>query len=95
MQSAESSDTVLEYLEAQVGRKLRSRGAVDAFLGDLASRQRRERSLGTRRGIVRGALLLALAVAAYFHYYYWDVKLGIASLPAVQVFVPLDHERPR
>ena len=91
----ESSDAVLEYLESQVGRKLRSRGAIDEFLDDLTSGRRKERAAGTRRGILRGALLLALALAAYFHYYYWDVKLVIASTPVVQVFVPVDYDRLR
>lgn len=85
----ESGERLLDYLEARTGRKLRSREAVDAYLKDLESQKSEAQRTGMRRGIIRGAILLVLILAAYLQYYYWDVKLEIASLPAVQVFVPV------
>jgi hypothetical protein len=85
---AEPGEGVLEYLELRIGRKLRSREAVDGFLKALESRESEAHRKGMRRGITRGAILLALILAAYLQYYYWDVKLEIAALPAVEVFVP-------
>ena len=35
------------------------------------------------------ALLFGL-VAAYIHYYFWDVNLQIARLPHTLIFVPVD-----
>ncbi len=86
LQEAEAAESVLKHLEARTGRKLRSAGAIDNFLRDLAAARTHAHKLGMRRGILRGALLLLLLVAAFLHYYYWDVNLEIASQPAVQVF---------
>jgi hypothetical protein len=86
---AESSGSVLEYLEARTGRSLRSRKEVDNYLQDLAAQKSTADLRGTRRGIRRGALLLSLALVAYLDfYYYWDVNLQIASIPKVHVFLP-------
>jgi hypothetical protein len=90
---AESGEGVLQYLEQKTGRKLRSRLAVDAYLQDLEAQESAAHRRGMRRGIVRGAILLALVAAAYLQYYYWDVKLEIASLPGVEVFVPVEPGR--
>jgi hypothetical protein len=43
-----------------------------------------------RRTWREGALLLLLAVS-YLHYTYWDVRLQIALLPKMEVFVPVKH----
>ncbi len=86
-------EDVLEYLERRTGRKLRSREAVDRYLKDLEARESEFRRKGMRRGIIRGTLLLALILTAYLNYYYWDVRLEIVSLPAVQVFVPVNPPR--
>ena len=90
--AAESSDDVLAYLESLTGKKLRSRSAVDllfkAFADDEAKRLRKAKVRAARRH----TLLIALAVASFLHYYYWDVSLQIAALPEMKVFVPV-HER--
>ena len=83
---AESSDAILEHLEARTGRTLRSRAAVDALLKDMALAEFRAHQRGMRRGILRGALLLTLLLAAFLHYYYWDVTLEIGALPRVEVY---------
>lgn len=82
----ETSDSVLQHLENRVGRKLRSRAAIDGFLKDLAVAESREWQRGMRRGILRGALLLCLLLGAILHFYYWSVALEIESLPSVQVY---------
>lgn len=38
-------------------------------------------------GMLRRVSLLSATVAAYLHYYYWDVQLQIASLNSVTVFI--------
>lgn len=40
------------------------------------------------RSTLKQSALLAGLVAAYLHYYYWDVQLQIASLNHLTVFVP-------
>ena len=40
------------------------------------------------RSTLKQSGLLAALVAAYLHYYYWDVQLQIASLNHLTVFVP-------
>jgi hypothetical protein len=82
----ESSDAILEHLEARTGRTLRSRAAVDALLKDIVLAEARAHQRGMRRGILRGALLLSLLLAAFLHYYYWDVTLEIGALPHVEVY---------
>jgi hypothetical protein len=42
----------------------------------------------TFRSTLKQSGLLAGLVAAYLHYYYWDVQLQIASLNHLTVFVP-------
>jgi hypothetical protein len=46
------------------------------------------RHTGPRPSIAKQALALSALVAAYLHYYFWDVHLQIASLNSVTVFVP-------
>ena len=92
--AVESSDDILAYLESLTGRQLRSRSAVDllikAFADDEAKRLRKAKIRAARRHV----LLLALAVASFLHYYYWDVSLQIAALPEMKVFVPItDRDR--
>ena len=92
--AADSSDEVLAYLESLTGKKLRSRSAVDllfkAFADDEAKRLRKAKVRAARRHV----LLLALAALSFLHYYYWDVKLKIAALPELRVFVPVtDRDR--
>ncbi len=83
---AESTEVLLEHLESRIGRKLSSTQAVDNFLRDIVSQRSEAEKRGMRRGIVRGALLLALLVAAFLNYYYWAVRVEIASMPSVVVF---------
>ncbi len=45
------------------------------------------RRTGPRPSIAKQALVLSALVAAYLHYYFWDVQLQIASLNSVTVFV--------
>lgn len=45
------------------------------------------RRTGPRPSIAKQALALSALVAAYLHYYFWDVHLQIASLNSVTVFV--------
>ncbi|MGE5639230.1 MAG: hypothetical protein ACM30H_03985 [Clostridia bacterium] len=92
---AESAEAVLRHLEARTGLKLRSQGAIDLFLRDLAAARVRAQRLGMRRGILRGALLLLLLVAAFLQYYYWSVNLEIASLPSIQVYGLKPPQQPR
>jgi hypothetical protein len=47
------------------------------------------RRTGPRPPIAKQALVLSALVAAYLHYYFWDVHLQIASLNSVTVFVPV------
>ncbi len=84
---AESTEVVLEHLESRIGRKLSSSQAVDNFLRDLASEKSNAEKRGMRRGILRGTLLLGLLVAAFLNYYYWSVRVEIASMPTILVFV--------
>lgn len=51
----------------------------------------RARAVAPRAGLgpMKRTGLLAGAVGAYLHYYYWDVQLQIASLHSVTVFVPV------
>ena len=92
--ASESSDDVLAYLESLTGKKLRSRSAVDLlFKGFADDEAKRVRELKVRAAR-RHTLLIALAVASFLHYYYWDVSLQIAALPEMKVFVPItDRDR--
>ena len=47
------------------------------------------RRTGPGPSIAKQALALSALVAAYLHYYFWDVQLQIASLSSVTVFVPV------
>ena len=91
--SPESSEDALRYLEDLTGHELRSREAIDRLLKDLAADEvtRVRAAAGAR--IIREALLLGLLLAAYLHYYYWDVSLQVASLSQVRVFVPVIEHR--
>ncbi len=85
----EPDGQVLAHLEHLTGRELRSREAIVRFLEDLAADEtKRARNLARRRAWREGALLLLLT-AAYLHYDHWDVRLKIALLPEMKVFVPI------
>ena len=45
------------------------------------------RRTGPRPSIAKQASALSALVAAFLHYYFWDVQLQIASLNSVTVFV--------
>lgn len=47
------------------------------------------RRTGPRPPIAKRALVLSALVAAYLHYYFWDVHLQIASLSSLTIFVPV------
>jgi hypothetical protein len=91
---SEPPEAVLGHLEALAGRKLRSCEAVDAYLADLANDEWSRHRAAERRRIGREGVLLALVLAAYLHYYYWEVQVQIASLPAVKTFVKLPAASP-
>jgi hypothetical protein len=50
--------------------------------------------IAARHQVVREGLLLGVLAASYLHYYYWEVELQIASLPVMQVFVPVPPPKP-
>ena len=90
-----SNEDVLGYLEQRTGRQLRSREAVDSYFKDLAADDARRIRVANRRRIVRESLFLGLLLAAYLHYYYWDVSLQIATLEQPRFFAPaMPHNHP-
>ena len=92
--AAESSEDVLAYLESLTGKKLRTRSAVDLLFKEFADDEAQRLQKAKVRAARRHVLLLALASAAFLHYYYWDVSLQIAALPEMKVFVPVtDRDR--
>lgn len=92
--AAESSDDVLAYLESLTGKKLRSRSAIDRLFKEFADDEAKRVREVKVRAARRHTLLIALAVASFLHYYYWDVSLQIAALPEMKVFVPVrDRDR--
>jgi len=89
----ESGDDALGYLEQLLGRKLRSREAIDSFLKELAADEAARAHAATRRRIVRESILLGALIASYLHYYYWDVHLQIASMQQMRVYLPVIEHR--
>ena len=88
-----SSDDLINYLEELTGRKYTSREDIHRFLQQLWTEEIEKERAATRRRVARETLLLGSLLAAYLHYYYWDVKLQIVSLHQVQVLVPVAGER--
>jgi hypothetical protein len=84
-----SSEHALTELERLAGRPITS---VDDLLRFIAAtsapRSAPPRARPERALLRQGAQLGALAVA-YLHYYFWEVSLEIAALPALTVFVPI------
>ena len=85
----ESGDDLIKYLEGLIGRKLTSRQDIHGFLKQLRTEEVEKIRVAASRRVIRETLLLGCLLAAYLHYYYWDVNLQIASLRQVQVFVPV------
>jgi hypothetical protein len=93
----ESAETVLLHFEQLTGRTFGSRDTVHAYLKELAADEDVRTRAATNRRIYRETLLLGLLLAAFLHYYYWDVNLQIASLAHLQVYVPVTehHDQDR
>jgi len=90
--AAEVKDTpesLLRHLEQQAGESLRSREAIDAYLGTL-TKAASDRSTA-RRSLLRETALVLFLTIAVLQYYYIDVSLQIASLKRVTVFVPVEQ----
>ena len=90
-----SSDDLVKYLEELTGRKFTSREDINSFLEQLWTEETEKSRTAANRRVVRETLLLGCLLAAYLHYYYWDVRLQIASLHQVRVFVPVSNEQYR
>jgi hypothetical protein len=97
--SIESSERLLSYLEQRAGRKLRSRRAIDAFVGPIspspsgAAAILRDQSIRVTAGM--GVLALM-----FLFYYFMDVGLQISSLHSAvitpaSISAPLDHRQNR
>jgi hypothetical protein len=84
----ESSETLLQYLEEQTGRSLRSREAIRHFISDLTERAQKQVKSDRHRQLVRDSALLAVLVVAVLQFYYMDVFLQIDRLNRVTVFLP-------
>ena len=85
----ESSDDLIKYLEALMGRRFTSREDINDFLKQIQAEEDEKTRAATRRRVRRETLLLGCLLASYLHYHYWDVSLQVASLQKVQVFVPV------
>lgn len=82
---AASSEELIRYLEELTGRRIRSREDLHGCFGEMQVSGRIH-----KRQTLKEALLLLCLAAAYIQYYFWDVNLQIARLPATVVFVPVD-----
>ena len=86
----ESSEDLVRYLEQLAGTELRSREAIRRYIAEVAVQDRNANPVYKRRRFVKETALLVGLLAAYIHYYFWDVNLQIARLPHTLIFVPVD-----
>lgn len=84
----ESPEDIVRYLEELTERKLRSRADIVRLLKDVMQENLSEARVLRRRQKVKEIILVGALVAAFAHYEYWDIKLQLASIPSVQVFIP-------
>ena len=82
LQSA--SFAIAAAVEALLLRHVSRRRALKARIGEVLSRRWLP---ADRRAFLKQTALLGTLVAAYLHYYFWDVQLQIAQLPRVTVFI--------
>jgi MoxR-like ATPase len=86
---AASAEDLVRYLETLSGRQFRSHEDVLQLLKDFWQENVEAARAARRQRLIRETLLLGVLAVSYLHNYYWEVRLQIASLPALQVFVPV------
>jgi hypothetical protein len=84
----ESSEMLLQYLEEQTGRSLRSREDIRHFISDLTEHSQERLKESRNRQLVRDAALLAVLAFSVLQFYYMDFFLQIDRLNRVTVFLP-------
>jgi hypothetical protein len=97
--SSQSSDALLSYLEQRTGRSLRSRRAIDDYVGAIAPTASGSAAI-LRDQSVRVTAGMSVLALMFLFYYFMDVGLQISSLhsavltPAT-ISSPLDHRQDR
>lgn len=87
LHAPESAEELLRYLQSCVGQRLSSRADIDCYLSTLKVQQAERIDTERKQRILREtALLLALLLAVGVNHYL-DVRLQIASLPQMLVFL--------
>ncbi len=97
--SIEASDQLLSYLEQRTGRSLRSRRAIDDYVGAIAPTPSGSAAI-LRDQSVRVTAGMGVLALMFLFYYFMDVGLQISSLHSsvltpASVSSPLDHRQNR
>jgi hypothetical protein len=97
--SIESSDQLLSYFEQRTGRNLRSRRAIDDYVGAIAPTPSGSAAI-LRDQSVRVTAGMGVLALMFLFYYFMDVGLQISSLHSAvitpaSVSSPLDQRQNR
>lgn len=85
---ARTSEEILQLLEREAGRRIRSGAELERFLHQVSMRDPEATRGYRRQRIIRETVLLAVLVVAVLQYYFLRVAIEIATLPHNIIYLP-------